>query len=58
MSLAVDAVAADLLDVDIGGSGDVSYCGDPRVTRSIDGSGSISQASPAQCGRGSTPDAI
>jgi hypothetical protein len=36
---------SDVLDVSVEGSGDVSYCGDPRVTESIDGSGSVERVS-------------
>jgi hypothetical protein len=33
--------------VSIDGSGDVTYCGEPRLTESIDGSGSVRRASGA-----------
>lgn len=36
--------AAERLDVDIQGSGDVRYDGDPALTRRVDGSGELSRA--------------
>ena len=41
--------AADVLEVTIDGSGDVSYCGQPEVHQSIDGSGGVRRASAASC---------
>ena len=32
------------LDVDVDGSGDVSYYGDPAVTQRVDGSGDLTHA--------------
>jgi hypothetical protein len=44
---------AERLDVDVSGNGEVRYCGQPRVTRSIDGFGEVGRASPDRC-----PDGI